>query len=88
MTRRRFDLAAFLLFQFVGGVALFMLFWVMFDATVGGWYDVAIQQGAADRQQGARWMSYTWTFAPALLLTMLSLRVISRAVFESKGGVT
>lgn len=88
MTRRRFDLAAFLLFQFVGGVALFMLFWTMFDATVSGFFETAIAEGAADRTQGATWMRYTWTFAPAVLLTLLSMRVLSRAVFESKGGVS
>jgi heme/copper-type cytochrome/quinol oxidase subunit 2 len=87
MSVRRFDLAAFLLFQLVGGVALFMLFWVMFDATVSGFFETAITEGSAERAQGATWLEYAWTFGPAIVLTMLALKVLSRAVFESQGGV-
>jgi heme/copper-type cytochrome/quinol oxidase subunit 4 len=86
MQRRRFDLAAYILFNFIGGIALFMLFWVMFDAIATDFYAQGVAEGG-DLQQGAEWMRYTWTFAPAIILTMLSLRVISRAVFESRGGV-
>jgi len=84
--RRQFGLAAFILFQFVGGIVLFMLFWTLLNDFAVNFFEIAIQEGGEARSQGAEWVEYTWTFAPAIVLTMLSLKVISRAVFESRGG--
>lgn len=84
--RRQFDLAGYILFNFIGGVALFMLFWALLNDFAVEFFEIAINQGGQARSQGATWMQYTWTFAPAIILTMLSLKLISRAVFESRGG--
>lgn len=86
MERRRYDLAAYILFQFIGGILIFMLFWTLMNEITVGFYDLAIAEGGADRVQGAEWLRYTWTFAPAIMLTMVALNLISRAVFESRGG--
>jgi heme/copper-type cytochrome/quinol oxidase subunit 2 len=87
MERRRFDLAGFIIFNFLGGLILFMLFWTLLDSFAVEFFEIAITEGGQARSQGAEYLEYAWTFAPALVLTMLSMKLISRAVFESRGGV-
>lgn len=85
--RRRFDLAGFLLFKFIGGIVIFMLFWLMMNEFALQFFDQAIANGGTDRAQGAEYLRFAWTFGPALMLTIVSLGLLNRAVFESKGGV-
>lgn len=86
--RRRFDLAGFLLFKFVGGIVAFMLFWVLLNEFAVDFFQFGIDNGGSDLSQGATWARYGWTFGPALMLTMVSMHLLSRAVFESRGGAT
>jgi heme/copper-type cytochrome/quinol oxidase subunit 2 len=86
MEERRFDLAGYIIFNFLGGLILFMLFWTLLDSFAVEFFEIAIREGGAARSQGATYLQYAWTFAPALVLTILSLDLISRAVFESRGG--
>jgi len=85
--KRQFGLSAFILVQFVGAIGMFMLFYALFDPTISGFFETAIEEGGAARSQGAQWVKQAWTFGPALVLTMLSMHLLSRAVFESRGGV-
>ncbi|MEF8939626.1 MAG: hypothetical protein V5A22_07245 [Salinivenus sp.] len=85
---RRFDLAAFFLAKFVGGLLMFAVYWALLDAVALDMLEVAVNADNAQRARGATYAKTIWTFLPAVGLTVASVSLISRAVFESRGGAT
>jgi cell division protein FtsX len=86
MTRRRYDLSAFLLVGMIGGLVGFALIYGLLNEIAIGFFDTAISEGTADRQQGASYIKSLWTFLPAIALSLAGIAIIQQAIFESRGG--
>lgn len=83
---RQFDLSAAILIIMVLTLAVFAMLWGVLDGPATVLTDRGTNATSADVQQGATWISLAWTYAPAAVLVAASMRLISRALFESRGG--
>jgi len=79
--------AGIMRFILVGG--LFALIYGVLDMfisdLVGGGLGLAANSAKVGTLQG--YMSAGWVALPAIVLFILSIRLVARAVFESRGGV-
>jgi len=85
--RRQYDLSAFFLIVMVGGLTLFALIYGLLDETAVGFFETAVNEGGADRQQGAGYIESLWNFLPVIAIVIAATALIQQAIFESRGGV-
>jgi len=84
--RNRGLAAAILRFVVVGGI--FALIYGILDIVVSKLTgDLGLAANSAEVGQLQSYMSSGWLFLPALIVFLLSARLLARAVFESRGGV-
>lgn len=84
--RNRGLAAAILRFIVVGGI--FALIYGVLDIVVSKLTgDLGLAANSAEVGQLQSYMSSGWLFLPALIVFLLSARLLARAVFESRGGV-
>jgi formate-dependent nitrite reductase membrane component NrfD len=84
--RNRGLAAAILRFVVVGGI--FALIYGVLDIVVSKLTgDLGLAANSAEVGQLQSYMSSGWLFLPALIVFLLSARLLARAVFESRGGV-
>lgn len=84
--RNRGLAAAILRFTVVGGI--FALIYGGLDIVVSKLTgDLGLAANSAEVGQLQSYMSSGWLFLPALIVFLLSARLLARAVFESRGGV-
>jgi hypothetical protein len=86
---RRHSLAAGIL-KFVVSLAFFGMLYLIFNDFFPGFFDgslVSVGTGGSPivaELQG--YVQSAWVYLPAIVLFMLSLRLVARAAFESRGG--
>lgn len=80
---------AFGVFEMLGGLAFFVLIYGVLDLVA----ERLLLEGLGLDPQGSKLIETTgyiesvWTLLPVIVLFLLGLRLLSRAAFESRGGV-
>ena len=86
MMRQRNDLA-FGILVFVASLLFAGMLYGVFIGPVGEMFALNIDQPSTELAQTQSWFSSLWTFLPFIFLTIIALRLVARAAFESRGGV-
>lgn len=87
MNDRNRGLASALLIVMLGGLVLFGLGWAVLDPHAEALFADGVNDDGQYVSQGAIWLRTVWRFGPFVLLTALSVYIVQRGVFESRGGV-
>jgi hypothetical protein len=87
LVTRRADLA-FGVLEMFATIALFVLLYGILDVVATALFtDVGLQAEGTELSQTQNQMESIWTLLPLAAVFIISLRLIVRAAFESRGGV-
>jgi len=84
--KTRNDLA-FGLLKFVASILFAGMLVGVFLDPVATLFALEIEQPSSELAQTQQWFGAFWTFAPFFFLVIIAVRLLSRASFESRGGV-
>lgn len=87
LVTRRADLA-FGILKFIASLALFAMLYGVLDLAVDPLFgDLGLSASGSQLTQTQGFIETTWDVLPFLALLMIAIFLISRAAFESRGGV-
>jgi hypothetical protein len=87
LVTRRADLA-FGILKFIAGLALFGMLYGVLDLAVDPLFgDLGLSATGSQLTQTQGFIETTWDVLPFLVLLIVAVFLISRAAFESRGGV-
>jgi len=82
---------AFGIFRVIVALAFFALMYAVFNQFMTGFFDGSLvglgTAGSSEIGELQGYLADAWIYLPVFALFALSLRVIARAAFESRGGV-
>jgi hypothetical protein len=79
---------AFGILKFVAGLAFFAMLWGVLNIFVPDLFgSLGVGADGQQLQTTQNWFDLAWQGLPFIVVAMLATRFISRAAFESRGGV-